>query len=677
MKVFIAPALLGMIALLTSCDDADTSDEQAHWNPAAVPKTLQCAACHRREYAQWASSDHAWAARPPMMKYDAAAFRGQELRRAGTHFHFTTKGGRAFARDATGEGKAAPVSLAIGRDPLVQYAIPWRHGGLQVLSAAWDPAVWEWFDVFADDARLCEEGTAERRPGDWGHYTGRGMTWNSQCAACHLTGFRKNYDPRTDSYHSEAEEMGVTCLACHPAASHPDTLDRCTTSRPRRTLSPKQKSDVCASCHARAEAFNDRFRPGDRFEDHYRLELPLVPGVFYANGMQQDEDFVETGYRLSRMGAAGVTCLDCHDPHTCETILPWEDNSLCLRCHATGKVINGTRAPLSNGAPEGTCPRDSIGGRCVECHMPESKYMARDPRRDHSLNIPDPELSLELGTPNSCTMCHKDRDDRWAADALKRAIPHQLMEERRPRTRAIHHAMHGQANVGELLQALERETLPAWRATLLEHLARCPLTPEIQEAAALAATADDPMVRAAAANIPGRHVPPLLHDPVRAVRHAAAWCLLEQQPDFPPDALAFDEIREAAEFRADQPGGAMQLALLALAAGNPEAAEAQYQRAIRLDPASPVPYMDYAVLLARLNRPMDALRQLLTCTQLAPQNAEAQYRLALILIELRHYQAADKALERALQADPQHAAARQTRAALSELMQQTTPTPSS
>lgn len=50
-----------------------------------------------------------------------------------------------------------------------------------------------------------------------------------------------------------------------------------------------------------------------------------------------------------------------------------------------------------------------MGARCVECHMPESLYMARDPRRDHSFNSPDPLLSVELGIPNACTMCHEEK----------------------------------------------------------------------------------------------------------------------------------------------------------------------------------------------------------------------------------------------------------------------------
>ena len=38
--------------------------------------------------------------------------------------------------------------------------------------------------------------------------------------------------------------------------------------------------------------------------------------------------------------------------------------------------------------------------------MPETTYMAVDPRRDHSLRVPRPDLSLKIGTPNACVKCH-------------------------------------------------------------------------------------------------------------------------------------------------------------------------------------------------------------------------------------------------------------------------------
>jgi Tfp pilus assembly protein PilF len=119
------------------------------------------------------------------------------------------------------------------------------------------------------------------------------------------------------------------------------------------------------------------------------------------------------------------------------------------------------------------------------------------------------------------------------------------------------------------------------------------------------------------------------------------------------------EIQQTATHQADQPTGAMQLAMLANAAGKSGEAEAQYRRAVERDPASVVARMDYAVFLAQQHRPVDALRQMLTCAREHPQNAEVQYRLGLILIELRQYRPALRAMQKALQIDPQHQAAAQ------------------
>lgn len=658
---------------LVACDDEPA--EQVPGDPGQLPVSAQCAACHAEQYRAWQTSDHAWAYRSVQEKRDRQPFSKQGLTAHGERLLFTRDKNGSPCVQSLPKGRIEKVVGVVGRTPLRQYLVEGANGAQQVLSAAWDTGKREWFDVFADDERLRAQGGAQRKPSDWGHRLGRGMNWNSQCARCHVSGFAKNYEMTTDSYRSRWKEPGVTCISCHPVADQPDAKDGCLVARKSRRLSEKQVRDTCASCHARSEEFDDSFRPGDNFEDHFRLELPLLSDVFWANGMQRDEVFVETGFRLSRMGAAGVTCLDCHDKASGQLILPLEDNSLCLRCHATGEEVHGTKAPLSSGAPDGTCPKDSMGGRCVECHMPESKYMARDPRRDHSMNIPDPELSTQIPVPNSCTMCHRDRDDAWAADVLRRVLPKQKMEARRPRTRAVYAATQGQGSARDLLAALEREDVPAWRATLLELLARVDipspiLSRAVQQAAASAAADPDAMVRAAAAAIPGPHTEKLLNDPVRAVRHAAAWTLLPRRYDVLRGTRALTEITAAAQHRADQPSGAMQLAALAVARGDAQEALAQYDRAIRLDPASPVPYMDCAVLLAQLGRPVEALQRMLDCVRIAPQNAEVQYRLALALLEVGQKPAAATALQRALDSNPHHAAARETLMKLQTILQQ-------
>lgn len=47
--------------------------------------------------------------------------------------------------------------------------------------------------------------------------------------------------------------------------------------------------------------------------------------------------------------------------------------------------------------------------------MPARNYMVVDARRDHSIRVPRPDVSLDLGTPNACASCHLDRSksDRW------------------------------------------------------------------------------------------------------------------------------------------------------------------------------------------------------------------------------------------------------------------------
>src|SRR6185503_5673395 len=100
----------------------------------------------------------------------------------------------------------------LGVDPLRQFLIPTAGGRFQVSELAYDPARSNWFDVYGEE---------DRQPGEWGHWTGRGMTWNVMCAACHNTRVRKNYQESTDSYATTFAEMSVGCEACHgPMGNH-------------------------------------------------------------------------------------------------------------------------------------------------------------------------------------------------------------------------------------------------------------------------------------------------------------------------------------------------------------------------------------------------------------------------------------------------------------------------
>lgn len=679
---WLLPAALTVPCLLSACrEDAPKPYEgkSAHWNQQAVPISLQCAACHRREFEEWASSDHAWAWRSLLPSLDSEAFHGQKLRAHGAEltFHTNRQGDRLLHDSST--GKDYRVRAVLGRTPLIQYLVEGDNGEWHTPSAAWDVTRHEWFDIFEDDERLRSAGLASRQTGDWGHWLGRGMNWNSQCAWCHMSGFHKKYNEKDDSFASEWSEPGVTCIQCHRLAEHPDPQDGCMVAKAQRRLTPEQNHDNCASCHARREELDDSFRAGESFHQHFRLELPAMEGIFWPNGMQRDEDYCETGLRLSRMGQAGVTCTDCHDPHTARLKLPEEEGALCLRCHAGGTQVGGIAAPVIDPATHTPCPPGSQGATCVDCHMPESPYMARDPRRDHSFHLPDPSLAQELGLPNVCTNCHRDKPSDWAPRAVEAHYPDGKAAALRPRTRAVDAAMKGQANAAELLAVCRAETHPVWKAVMLELLARqsrladspsetsTPLSSSLLEEAGKAAQDSHPLLRAAAARVSGIQAQRLLHDSSRLVRHAAGWRLLLHPSGsslssplvLPPPLL--EEMKGTAHHQADQPTGAMQLALLADAQHHPEEAERHYRRAIALDPASPVARMDLAVFLARRNRPLDALSEMLHCARVAPHHPTVQYRLGLILAETGQYDAALRALDKALKLRPLFPEARETR----------------
>src|SRR6185369_2828343 len=100
---------------------------------------------------------------------------------------------------------------------------------------------------------------------------------------------------------------------------------------------------------------------------------------------------------------------NCHEPHSARVRVA--GNGLCLQCHQAAKFQ--TREHFFH-------EPDSPGAQCVNCHMPTRTYMGVDVRRDHSLRIPDPVASVQLGVPDACASCHANKGDKWAAEFLTR-----------------------------------------------------------------------------------------------------------------------------------------------------------------------------------------------------------------------------------------------------------------
>ncbi len=299
--------------------------------------------------------------------------------------------------------------------------------------------------------------------------------------------------------------------------------------------------------------------------------------------------------------------------------------------------------------------------------MPATTYMVVDPRRDHSLKLPRPDLSVKLGTPNACTGCHADQPAQWSADWVvkwygpeRRRDPHFA--------EAIAAGRAGDPAAFEPLAALagDEEEPAIVRATALELLSQ--YGPAALDSLAAATRDEEPLLRATAAarlvGLPPEQrlaAMPLLEDPVRAVRIEAARVLAELPADRfdPAQRRAFEaalaEYREAQLAMADMPGGHLNLAVLHANRGEPEAAEKAYWAALRMDPDFLPARANLANLYNRTGRNDAAERVLREGIERAPDEGELHYSLALLLAEEKRLEEAADSLGRAAELMPDRA----------------------
>jgi predicted ATP-dependent protease len=547
--------------------------------------SASCRECHTNAFAAWSVSNHGMAERSPSQALDLAAFDPPRSFAHGSQRTSVGSSNGVFTIASLGPGGSQdprPVARVIGHHPLRQYLVEAPGGRWQTLEASWDPRTNDWFNVYGDE---------DRQPGEWGHWSGRGMNWNAMCGTCHNTRYRKNYDPATDAFHTTMAEMTVGCEACHgPMRDHvswqrawPGKKNDPTLRKPTAA----QSMESCAPCHARRSEITGDFAPGDSFWDHYLLAIVDESDVYYPDGQVRDENYEYAAFLGSRMHAAGVTCLDCHDPHAARPKIA--GNDLCLRCH------NGSRAgsPIIDPVKHSFHQPGSTGAACVNCHMPQTPYMQRHWRHDHGFTSPDPVLTLESGIPNACNRCHADKDAAWAREACEKWYGARMERPARARTRAFAAARRGEvAAVPRLLGLLDGPEVPYWKASAIALLDRWSDRREVGGAFLRQLAHEHPLVRYRAvqglapfaeAGDPAvtAALRPRLQDASRAVRFSAAWAL---RREVSADSTAGRELRHSLVLNADQPTGQAQLGVYELARGNAEAAVGHYARAVAWDP---------------------------------------------------------------------------------------------
>tara|TARA_R100000027_G_scaffold10258_1_gene7374 strand:- start:8137 stop:10266 length:2130 start_codon:yes stop_codon:yes gene_type:complete len=591
-----------------------------------------CRTCHAEIFESWSTSHHAKANRPIREELDKPAFTpAQSVTEGDSTYRMEWKEGKPIMiATEGGEEITYPLEGVLAYEPLRQYLVPFPGGKWQTTTAAYDPSEGDWFDVYEGEAR---------RPGEWGHWTGQGMNWNANCAYCHTTGYHKNIDAETGDYHSTWTRQGISCVQCHSGLE-----EHVKTAKPNQggelpaLLSPVQVVESCASCHSRRDQLTaEEFRPGDSFHDHFGLSLPTRPGLYYPDGQIRDEVFVFGSFSMSRMGGhAGVTCMDCHDSHSMELKFPAHNNAACMWCHDSGL----REAPIIDPVVHSRHAEGSTGNQCVECHMPETTYMQRDPRRDHGFLSPDPLLTRELGIPNACNSCHTEESVEWAESKVEEWYPEKkVIDRQRLRAKTVSEAWEqNPATIETLLQLAQNDPVDAWRATYTGLLAPFSTDPSVRQFLREQMKDSSPLVRAEAArasaymptSVP--EIDDLLSDPSRNVRLAAAHSAFMREGAI-ENASTAQEWKEYLLFNSDRPQPTLILAQQAIQQGENTRADHWIARAIALEPDNPDLQREAAILYSQSGNAEAATQAIETAYSLAPDRAIFPYSLALIRAE--------------------------------------------
>ena len=613
-------------------------------------------------------------------------FDGARFTYSGVTSTFLRRDGKFLVNTDGADGKLADfeIKYTFGVYPLQQYLIEFPDGRLQALSIAWDTRPREqggqrWFHLYPNE-RIDHRDVL--------HWTRSSQNWNHMCAECHSTHVQKNYDAANDRFHTTYAEINVACEACHgPGSLHVAWAQREKSSRERdasRGLTVKlderagvswildaesgnskrsapratdKEIETCALCHSRRGSIHQPFRNGEPLLDS---ELPavLTEGLFFADGQMQDEVYNWGPFLQSKMYHQGVTCSDCHNPHTLK--LRASGNAVCTQCHQAQKYD-----ALAHHHHQPSTP----GAQCAACHMPTRTYMVIDERHDHSMRVPRPDLSLKLGTPNACGQCHHDNGPEWAAQWVENWHGPQR-KGFQTYADTLHSARAGSADAPSHLRALiEDNTAPnIARATAFAELAHSNAG-DVEEVVRRGLGHSDPLIRVTALGaLAGTDpvtriglVAPLLRDPVRAVRLEAASLLAgvppEQLDAAQREALdrALNEYVEAQRLNADRTDGRLNLGSLYARQHRFEQAEAEFRAAMRIEPQFIPAYVNLADSYREQGKEADAEKTLREGLRQVPDNAELHYALGLALARQKRLPDALRALRKAATLAPDSA----------------------
>ena len=645
----------------------------AHADEGYVEASV-CAGCHAEQTADWQQSDHYHSMLPANEKsvlgdFDEASFTaGKRTSR------FFIRDGKYLVETLGSNGKPQTFEVAytFGYNPLQQYLLRTDGGRLQAFDVAWDSRPLgeggqRWYQLQDNSV------TDPEHPFFW---TGYYQNWNSRCASCHSTNLEKHYDPVRNAFNTTYSDVNVACESCHgPGSEHVKLAKTNKISADKTGLKSLGKAiafhfsgndpiarpqyspasplalatDTCGGCHSRRAELGepDLTQP---FHQQFQLDGVNEP-LYFSDGQIRDEVFVLGSFLQSKMAQAGVTCTNCHDPHSGKTKLPGEQ--ICATCHRADVFA----------APEHT--NGHTDANCLDCHMPARTYMGVDNRRDHRFHRPS---ALNANSMSPCQSCHEDKSESW----LKDAIMHWPKREGASADTLGQWAAFNQAMltwnadaIADSSRFLADETinLPDLLAVALTEKL---VTQSPVEAAELIwrDTQSDSAIRRRGAARAARALPPqqqakiakhLMNDEAASVRSEVAAELLNAPVDhiLPEATIAplLDEYAKWLQQSADHPGSNVGLAQLARRRNDIVAAKQFYERALTIDPAFLSARMAFADFLKEMGNARGEKRELKAALATAPDSGAVQFAYGLMLVREKQYDEAAVHLELAYQAD--------------------------
>jgi Flp pilus assembly protein TadD len=666
---------------LVACDESQHSVTSSTDNDAV--RTFvggnACAACHASQAEAWRGSHHDLAMQVADEQSVLGDFSDATFEYFGMVTRFLERDGEHVVQTVGGDGERDEftVQYTFGVEPLQQYLVGFADGRLQALPFAWntrskDQGGQRWFHLYPEE---------NVRPGDPLFWTGREQNWNVACAECHSTQVELGYHATDETFDTTWKEIDVGCEACHgPGSGHVaqagreafdvdfgfsvDLDDRegaawqmdpetgiAQRSEPR--LAPQRQPEACGRCHSRRSVVAAGYEYGKPLADTH-LPALLDEPLYFPDGQIREEVYVYGSFLQSRMYRAGVSCSDCHNPHSLELVTGGDSNSVCAQCHLPAKFAT---AEHRHHAPD--------AADCVDCHMPERTYMEIDVRHDHSFRIPRPDLTERIGTPNACNGCHTDRDVSWAAGAVAKWYGNDALSRPEFGT-ALAAARFGHANdaLREVVESPEHPGVArATALALLEH----PMSGDDFRVLNSSIGDPDPLLRIAAhrvlRDLPGdirsRFGFEGLADPVRGVRMAAAQAFADQHDLLPAaDAARFRvaarEFRAVQEYLSHRPEPMAQLGDFELTMGKVDEALAHYRNALAMEPSSAAVRINLADIHRSIGNEAEAELVLREGLELQPANAALHHSFGLLLARTGRLQEGLVVLREAVRVDPEN-----------------------